>query len=134
MTSQKQDQAKNKSKITRKDLNYFIKKIECWKCSDFFHRLIITKYQGILCKRCYQALHKNANRTFFYFVSALEIEFDAHLDEETRTLDDTLETMHNFWKSYVVETNFNINSLEKCYFEEVKEVKEAYELIEIINS
>jgi hypothetical protein len=133
MTSQKQDQDKNKSKITRKDLNYFIKKIECWKCSDFFRRLIITKYHGILCKKCYQALHENANKTFFYFVSALGIEFDAPLDEKTKTLDITLETMHNFWKSYVVQTNFNIHNFEKCYFEEVKEVKEAYELIETFN-
>ena len=127
MTSQKQDQEKNKSKVTRKDLNYFIKKIECWKCSDFFHRLIITKYHGILCKECYQSLHEDTKRTFLYFVSALRIESDIPLDEETKTLDTTLETMHNFWKSYVVETNFDLNEFEKCYFEEVKEVKELKE-------
>jgi len=80
-----------KSKITRKDLNYFAKKVECWNCSDFFHRAVITKYHGIVCKKCYQALHEEANKKFFYFVSALGIEFDTPLDEETKTRGQTRE-------------------------------------------
>ena len=129
MTDQKQDQ--KISKITRKDLNYFFKKKECWSCSDFFHKLIITKYHGIVCKKCYQALHREANKTFFYFVSALGIEFDTPLKEETKTLEATIETMHNFWKVYVVESNFDLNDFDKCYLEDIKTVKENYEMIEI---
>jgi len=63
-------------------------------------------------------------------VSALGIEFDTPLDDETKKLEDTFETMHNFWKSYVVETDFDLNDFEKLYLEEVKAVKEAYEMLE----
>ncbi len=28
-------------------MSFFIKKIECWKCNQFFHKLITTKYHGI---------------------------------------------------------------------------------------
>jgi len=124
---------KDKTKIKRKSVNYFSKKIEYWKCSDFYHQLIITKYHGIVCKKCYQNLHNDAKKTFFYFVSALEIEFDTLLEEETKSLEDMFETMHNFWKSYVVETNFDLNDFENCYLEEVKVVKEAYEMLETYN-
>ena len=62
----------------------------------------------------------------------LEIEFDAPLEEETKTLEDTFEIMHSFWKSYVVDTNLDLNDFEKCYLEDVKAVKEAYETIENI--
>ncbi len=133
MTDRKQDQDKDNSKITRKDLNYFAKKVECWKCSEFFHRAVITKYHGIVCKKCYQALHEEANKTFFYFVSALGIEFDTPLDEETKTLEATFETMHSFWKSYLIESNFDLNDFDKCYLEDIKTVKENYEMIETYN-
>lgn len=75
-------------------------------------------------------MHEDAKKTFFYFASVLGIEFDTPLDEETKTLEATFETMHSFWKSYIVETNFDLNNFEKYYFEEVKAVKEAYEMIE----
>ena len=128
-----QEQAQEKSKVTRKDLNYFFKKVECWSCSDFFHRVVITKYHGIVCKNCYQALHEETNKTFFNFVSALNIEFDTPMNEETKTLEDTIETMHNYWKAYVIESNFDLNDFDKCYLEDIKAVKENYEMIETYN-
>ena len=45
-------------------------------------------------------------------------------------MEDTFETMHSFWKSYVVETNLDLNDFEKCYLGDAKAVKEAYETIE----
>ena len=111
-------------------MNYFIKKLECWECCDFYHQLILTKYHGVLCKKCYQDLHEEAKKTFLFFASALEIEFDTPLEEETKTLEDMFETMHSFWKSYVVETNLDLNDFEKCYLGDAKAVKEAYETIE----
>lgn len=128
-----QTQAQKKSKITRKDLNFFAKKVECWNCSEFYHKLVITKYHGIVCKKCYQALHEEANKTFFYFVSALGIEFDKPIEEETKTLEVATETMHNFWKVYVIESNFDLNDFDKCYLEDIKAVKETYEMIETYN-
>ncbi len=133
MTPQIKDQEENKNKITSNDLNYFAKKVECWNCSEFYHKLVITKYHGIVCKKCYQALHEEANKTFFYFVSALGIEFDKPLKEETKTLEVTTETMHNFWKVYVIESNFDLNDFDKCYLEDIKAVKETYEMIETYN-
>ncbi len=126
-----QEQTQKKSKITKKDLNFFAKKVECWNCTKFYHRVVITKYHGIVCKKCYQALHEEAKKTFFYFISALGIEFDLSLKEETKTLENTIETMHNFWKVYVIESNFDLNDFDKCYLEDVKAVKENYEMIEI---
>jgi hypothetical protein len=131
MTDQKQDQ--EKSKITRKDLNYFSKKVECWNCNDFYHRAVITKYHGILCKKCYQTLHEEANRTFFFFVGALGLEFDSPLEEETKTLEDTIETMHNYWKTYVVVPDYDVIEFEKCYLKYMKAVKDIYEMIENYN-
>ena len=52
------------NKITRKSVNYFFKKLECWECCDFYHQLILTKYHGVLCKKCYQDLHEEAKKTF----------------------------------------------------------------------
>jgi len=123
-------QAQEISKIARKDLNYFFKKVECWNCSGFFHRVVITKFNGIVCKKCYQALHEEAKQTFFYFVSALGIEFDTPLDEETKTLEDTIETMHSYWKTYIVEPDYDVVQFEKCYLKEMKAVKDVYEMIE----
>ena len=65
-------------------------------------------------------------------MNALGIELDALLDEETKTLNAIFEAMHGFWKSYVIETDFDLKNFEKCYSEEVKTVKEAYEMVEII--
>lgn len=124
------EQDQNLSKITRKDLNYFFKKKECWSCSDFFHRVIITKYHGIACKKCYQALHEEAKKNFFYFTSALSIEFDTPLNEETKTLEDTIETMHSYWKAYIVEPDYDVVQFEKCYLKEMKAVKDIYEMLE----
>lgn len=66
-----------------------------------------------VCKKCYQALHEEASKTFFYFVGALGIEFDTPLNEETKTLEDTIETMHSYWKTYVVEPDYDIIEFEK---------------------
>ena len=52
------------------------------------------------------------------------------MDGETKTLEDTIEIMHSFWKSYVVELNFDLNDFEKCYFKEINAVKEAFETLE----
>jgi len=134
MPNKKRKEDKKINKITRKSVNYFFKKLECWECGDFFHQVIMTKYHGVVCKKCYQALLESARKTLFYFASALEIEFDAPLEEETKTLEATFETMHSFWKSYVVETNLDLNNFEKRYLEDVKAVKEAYETIESYNS
>ena len=111
-------------------MKYFFKKVECWNCSGFFHRVVITKFNGIVCKKCYQALHEEAKQTFFYFVSALGIEFDTPLDEETKTLEDTIETMHSYWKTYIVEPDYDVVQFEKCYLKEMKAVKDVYEMIE----
>jgi hypothetical protein len=92
----------------------------------------MTKYHGILCIKCYQELYEEAKKTFFYFLSALGIEFDTPLDDKTKTLEDTFETMHHFWKSYVLEPNFDLNDFQKCYLEEVKAVKDAYETLETL--
>lgn len=74
-----------------------------------------------------------SQKDLFYFVSALEIEFDTPLYDETKTLEKSFETMHSFWKSYVVETDFNLNDFEKCYLEEVKAVKDAHEMLDTYN-
>ncbi|MHA1461109.1 MAG: hypothetical protein ACTSO8_06465, partial [Promethearchaeota archaeon] len=105
-------------------------KVECWMCNGFYRQVVLTKYHGVACKKCYQELHEGARNNFFLFANALGIEFDAPLDDETRTLESTFESMHSFWKSYVIETDFDINDVEKCYLEEVKAVKEAYEMLE----
>ena len=114
MTSKKQDQEESISKVSRKDLNYFAKKVECWNCNDFYHKLVVTKYHGILCKKCYQALHEEANKTFFYFVSALGIEFDAPLDDETKTLETTFETMHSYWM--LIQYFVILQNHSNCFF------------------
>ena len=119
-----------KTRVKRKSVNYFFKKVECWTCNGFYRQVVITKYHGVACKKCYQELHNEAKNNFFHFASALGIEFDAPLDDETRTLESTFESMHSFWKSYVVKTDFDLNDFEKCYLEKVKAVKETYEMLE----
>lgn len=44
--------------------NLFLKKIECWECNQFFHKLILTKYHGVLCKSCYNALYEETKSLF----------------------------------------------------------------------
>ena len=66
-------------------------------------------------------------------MSALDIEFDTPMNEETKTLENTIETIHNFWKVYIIESNFDLNDFDKCYLEDIKAVKETYEMIETYN-
>jgi hypothetical protein len=65
-------------------------------------------------------------------VSALGIEFDTPLNDKINYLEETFETMHTFWKSYVIESNFDRNDFPECYLEEVKAVKDAYDTLETL--
>jgi hypothetical protein len=63
----------------------------------------------------------------------LGIEFNSPLEEETKTLEDTIETMHSYWKAYVVEPDYDVIEFEKYYLKDMKAVKDVYEMIEIYN-
>ena len=39
--------------------NKFVRKVECWKCGAFFRRVVLTKYHGVLCVKCYDSLYLN---------------------------------------------------------------------------
>ena len=52
------------------------------------------------------------------------------MNEETKTLEDTFESMHNYWKAYIVEPDYDAVQFEKCYLKSIKAVKDVYEMIE----
>jgi len=50
----KKNEVKNKSKSKKRaKTNKFFRKVECWNCNAFFHKVVLTKYHGILSRKCY---------------------------------------------------------------------------------
>ena len=114
-------------------MSFFIKKFECWKCNQFFHKLITTKYYGILCMECYNELYKKYEDTFRYFISALEIEFDTDFCEEFKTLDSITESMYNYWNDCIVANEVSLEVFETCYQKVINFVQEVYQTLKLEN-
>ena len=55
------------------------------------------------------------------------------MNEETKTLEDTFESMHSFWSDYIVKPDYDAIQFEKCYLQAMKTVKDSYEMIETYN-
>jgi len=45
--------------------NLFVRKVECWQCQEKLHLLIMTKYNGNLCKNCYIERYEEMKTLFF---------------------------------------------------------------------
>ena len=78
--------------------NFFIQKSECWDCNDFFHRLVLTKYDGVLCRPCYRVRYLETRSFFYDFFEAYEIEFDTSLEEYTLTIGEMVEYMKTYFE------------------------------------
>ena len=93
--------------------NMFVRKVECWQCSEKFHLVIITKYNGILCKKCYQEKREEMKALFFDFIASFEVEYDTDFKKETKKLCDVIERIHAYYGGC-------------CYHLENEEPKEDY--------
>ena len=93
--------------------NKFVRKVECWQCSEKFHMVIITKYNGILCKKCYQEKHEEMKTLFFDFIASFEVEYDTYFKEYLTTLENVYD---------MISANYG----GCCYHLENEEPKEDY--------
>jgi len=98
--------------------NLFVRKVECWQCHKKSHLLIITKYNGVLCKKCYQEKHEAMKKLFIDFLASFEVEYDTDYEEDTKTLHDVIEMIYG-------------NYEECCYHLENEEPREQYR--EVVN-
>lgn len=123
----------NLLKAIRKDLkkpktNFFFKSIECWKCNEYHHKLVLTEYHGILCIDCYKDIFAEYEYHFGFFESSLECDGLDPNDNPYSRLGQLTELMHDFYESYIIDPNW-YNYLA-CYKESVEFVKEIYETME----
>ncbi|MHA1454864.1 MAG: hypothetical protein ACTSR5_02605 [Promethearchaeota archaeon] len=104
--------------------NIFVRKVECWQCFEKFHLGVITKYNGILCKKCYQEKYEEMKTLFFDFIASFEVEYDTDFKEETQKLCDVIETIHAYYGGCCYHLE-NEDSKEE-YKEVVSHAKEIY--------
>jgi len=45
--------------------NLFVRKVECWQCAKKIHLAVLTRYNGVLCKNCYEEKYE-ALKTLFH--------------------------------------------------------------------
>ena len=104
--------------------NLFVRKGECWDCHEKFHLLVITKYNGLLCKKCYQEKYKDMKHLFFDFIASFEVEYDTDFEEETKTLHDVMEMMYGYYEG----CHYHLENEEpkEQYGDVVRRVKEIY--------
>jgi len=93
--------------------NFFVRKVGCWQCNEKFHLLIITKYNGLLCKKCYQVKHEEMKTLFIDFLASFEVEYDTDFKEDTKTLHNVIEMIYG-------------NYEECCYHLEDEKPKAEY--------
>ena len=53
--------------------NLFVRKVECWDCQEKFHLVILTKYNGVLCKKCYESKYNEMKQLFHDFMASFEV-------------------------------------------------------------
>ena len=117
-----------KEEMKKPKTNFFLKSIECWTCGELKHRLVLTKNHGILCKQCYKNLYVEYHYHFNFFMSSLEIDgFDPD-DYNTKTLDSLTEVMHDYYQTYIVDSNKK--DIPEYYKNSINFVKEVYLTLE----
>lgn len=78
--------------------NLFLKPVECWSCLKSKHKLVITKYHGLLCKNCYKELYEETRQLLIDFIASFEIEFDTNLSEYMESLETMTEAIADQYK------------------------------------
>ena len=114
--------------IKKMKRNMFVRKVECWECYGKIHLAVITKYNGVLCKRCCQQKHEEMKSLFFDFIASFEVEHDSDFKKETKKLCDVIEMIHAFYGGccYHLENE----EPNEQYKEVVSHTKEIYLEIE----
>lgn len=117
----------NKNK-KRAKANKFFRKVECWNCHAFFHKVVLTKYHGILCKKCYREEYEEVKSIFLDFIASFEVEYDTDFEDNLGRLSDVFETIHNFYEgcSYRLENE----EPKEEHKEIVQSAKEIYDTLE----
>jgi len=67
--------------------NLFVRKVECWQCTKKIHLAVLTKYNGVLCKNCYEEKYEALKTLFHEFMASFEVEFDTDFEEYLTTLE-----------------------------------------------
>jgi len=93
--------------------NLFVRKVECWQCQKKFHLAILTKYNGVLCKQCYEHKYDAMKKLFHDFMASFEVEYDTDFEEYLTTLENVLE---------MISANYE----GSCYHLENEDPKENY--------
>ncbi|MHA1671626.1 MAG: hypothetical protein ACTSV5_13790 [Promethearchaeota archaeon] len=93
--------------------NLFARKVECWQCTKKIHLAVLTKYNGVLCKKCYHKKYETMKRLFIDFLASFEVEYDTDFKEDTETLHNVIEMIYD-------------NYEECCYHLEDEEPKAEY--------
>jgi len=108
--------------------NKSLRKVECWKCGAFFRKVVLTKYRGVLCKKCYREEYEEAKSIFFDFIASFEVEYDADFEEDLKTLEDFVEMIRDYYEGgrYRLENE----EPKEEYKEIVQTAKEIYETLE----
>ena len=121
------NKSKNKNKIESKANNFF-RKVECWNCNAFFRKVVLTKYHGILCKKCYRKEYEGIKSIFFDFIVSFEVEHDADFESDLEKLSDVFESIHDFYEgcSYRLESE----EPKEEYKEVVQIAKKIYNALE----
>ena len=123
------NEIKNKSKSKKRaKINKFFRKVECWNCNAFFHKVVLTKYHGILQVKCYGEKFEETKTIFFDFIASFEVEYDTNFEEDLEKLSDIFEKIHDFYEgcSYRLENE----EPKKEYKEIVQTAKEIYKILE----
>ncbi len=108
---------KNKSKNKKRaKANKFLRKVECWNCNIFFHKVVLTKYHGILCRKCYGEKFEETKSIFLDFIASFEVEYDTDFEDNLEKLSDVFEMVHDYYEG-------------SCYRLENEEPKEEYKEI-----
>jgi len=71
----------------------------------FFQQVVLTKYHGILCRKCYGEEFEEAKSIFFEFLANFEVEYDTDFEGDLEKLSDVFERIHDFYEgcSYRLE-------------------------------
>jgi len=78
-----------------------------------FHLAVLNKYNGVLCKKCYQKKYDEMKRLFHDFMASFEVEYDTDFEEYLAILENVLE---------MIGANYE----GCCYHSENEEPKEEY--------
>ncbi|MBA7617124.1 hypothetical protein ES703_24435 [subsurface metagenome] len=128
--TKKPEQYRGQSKMQKIKIktNKFLKKVECWKCSAFFHEVVLAKYRGVLCEKCYREEYEEVKSIFFDFIASFDVEYDADFEEDLKTLEDVVEMVRDYYEG----SCYRLESEEpkEEYKEIVQTAKEIYETLE----